>query len=168
METYSHKSVLTFLFIVLQVSIFAQIKFQDLTIEKAIEKAKTEKKQVFFYFSSDQCSFCKIMESQVFTDPALGKLINENYIAVRSADNIKAWRLEQYEYQIKIYPTIIFMDYEKGEVVRLEGKKSLEIVKKASEDVLVRIYDSGDKTDPNNDKDTNLVIRKGALIKNEE
>lgn len=166
METSSHKSILTFLFIVLQVSIFAQIKFQDLTIEKAIEKAKTEKKQVFIYFSSNQCSFCKIMESQVFADPILGNLINENYIAVRSAASSIEGRMEQYEYQIKMYPTIIYLDGDKGEVARLEGKKSLDIVKKASEEVLQQIYSLSDKKDPDQNQDS--TIRKGALIKNEE
>ena len=43
------------------VSVFAQTNFQELTLEKALEKAKSEHKKVFMYCYTSWCVPCKMM-----------------------------------------------------------------------------------------------------------
>lgn len=146
----------------------AEMKFQALTVEQALEAGKKENKMVFVYFSSNQCPSCRIMESQVFIDQTLADFVNKNYITIRSsASNIEG-RMEQYQYQINMYPTIIYFDPTKGELMRLEGKKSLEIVKKASIDVLKGVFTLGDKKESIPSRDTTLIKVKGSIVKPEE
>jgi thioredoxin-related protein len=51
---------------------------------KELEAAMNEKpKPVFINFYTDWCVYCKKMDRQVFTNPAVIELINQNYYAVR-------------------------------------------------------------------------------------
>jgi thioredoxin-related protein len=146
----------------------AQVKFQDFSVEKALEKGKQENKMVLVYFSSNQCPGCKIMESQVFTSPVLADLLSTNFVTIRSSASSNEGRMEQYLYQVRVYPSLIYFDPSKGEVMRLEGKKSLNFVLQASNDALTGIFEMGDKIDPVKESDTTLIISKGELIKKED
>lgn len=120
------KSIFFLITLVICNKSFSGILFQDLTIEKAIEKAKIENKKVFVDFYSTQCPPCAYMEKNVFSDQQLGDLVNAEYIAVRSnAGNIEG-KIEKAKYNVSFYPTILIIDPDQGEIGRILGKKEVE------------------------------------------
>ena len=54
-----------------------------ISIEEAISKEKKAKKGFFIDVYTDWCGWCKVMDKQTFSDPAVIKYINENYYAVK-------------------------------------------------------------------------------------
>ena len=66
------------------------------------------------------------MEKNVFSDKQLGDLVNAEYIAVRSnAGNIEG-KIEKAKYNVSLYPTILIIDPDQGEIGRILGKKEVE------------------------------------------
>jgi thioredoxin-related protein len=141
----------------------AQVKFQEFSVEKALLKGKKENKMVIVYFSSNQCPGCKIMENHVFSNYSLGDLVNENFIVVRSSASSNEGRMEQYLYNIKMYPTQIYFKSDGNELIRLEGKNTLETVRSTVENALSGKYEQSDKKDKEEKEE--LIIHKGEIIK---
>src|SRR5688572_27861029 len=54
-----------------------------MTFEEAVEKSKTEKRKIFIDVYTDWCGWCKVMDKQTFAVPAVAKLLNEKYYAVK-------------------------------------------------------------------------------------
>lgn len=54
------KFVLLFIYVFLMLPVFAQTNFQELSLEKALEKAKGEGKMVFIDCYTSWCGPCKI------------------------------------------------------------------------------------------------------------
>ena len=54
-----------------------------MTFEQAIEKSKTEKRKIFIDVYTDWCGWCKVMDKNTFTDPAVAKLLNEKFYPVK-------------------------------------------------------------------------------------
>jgi thioredoxin-related protein len=54
-----------------------------MTFEQAVEKNKTEKRKIFVDVYTDWCGWCKVMDKNTFTDPAIAKLLNEKYYPVK-------------------------------------------------------------------------------------
>ena len=53
------------------------------TWEEAYELNQTAPKKVFIDLYTDWCGWCKKMDKETFTDPAVVKFINENFYAVK-------------------------------------------------------------------------------------
>ncbi len=53
------------------------------TFEEAVELNKTEHRKIFIDVYTDWCGWCKKMEATTFTHPAIAKILNEDYYAVR-------------------------------------------------------------------------------------
>lgn len=97
--------------------------------DKALAKAKTEKKQVLLDFTgSDWCGWCIKLNQEVFSKPAFKKYAQDNLILVE-VDFPRAKQLPknvqeqnaklQNEFKIEGYPTII--------VLSADGKKVGEL-----------------------------------------
>jgi thioredoxin-related protein len=54
-----------------------------LTIDEAMEKAKTEKKKIFIDVFTDWCGWCKVMDRETFSDPEVAKMLNEQFYPVK-------------------------------------------------------------------------------------
>jgi thioredoxin-related protein len=54
-----------------------------LTFEQAVEKVKSEKKMLFIDVYTDWCGWCKVMDKNTFSDPAVARLLNERFHAVK-------------------------------------------------------------------------------------
>lgn len=54
-----------------------------MTWEEAIEKSKTEKRQIFVDVYTDWCGWCKKMEATTFKDPVVANYINKNFYPVK-------------------------------------------------------------------------------------
>lgn len=107
------------LFTLLSISHFSYVyafDFLDITIEKAIEKAKIENKNILLYFTADWCGPCKYMEKNVFNNDSVKTYIQENFIAIKI--NESTWRGEKITNKYKIYgfPTFIILDKQGVEI----------------------------------------------------
>jgi len=54
-----------------------------MSFDEAVEKSKTEKRKIFIDVYTDWCGWCKVMDKNTFSDPAIAKLLNEKYYPVK-------------------------------------------------------------------------------------
>jgi thioredoxin-related protein len=54
-----------------------------MTLEQAIEKSKTEKRKIIIDVYTDWCGWCKVMDKNTFSEPAVAKLLNDKFYAVK-------------------------------------------------------------------------------------
>jgi thioredoxin len=98
--------------------------FQTLTYEKALEKAKSEKKLVMIDFYADWCGPCKLMDRDTFSKEDVTKFLKEKTIAVK-IDVDKNKDLAK-QYKINAIPCLVFIDAEGKEVERILGFRPAE------------------------------------------
>jgi thioredoxin-related protein len=80
------KKYLLFTFLLAATGIFAQshdgpVKW--MTFEEAVEKSKTEKRQIFIDVYTDWCGWCKVMDKNTFSEPKVAKILNEKFYPVK-------------------------------------------------------------------------------------
>lgn len=104
------KFFLLFGLLILTSMLFSQkIVFESATYEDVLAKAKSQNKPIMIDFSADWCVPCQVMESEVFTNPQLSRVINENFIALQvDVSQFTGMDIAE-EYGVSIYPTIIFL-----------------------------------------------------------
>ena len=66
-----------------KISLAQETKVKWYSFEEAIELNKTEHRKIFIDVYTDWCGWCKKMEATTFTHPAIAKILNEDYYAVR-------------------------------------------------------------------------------------
>jgi thioredoxin-related protein len=54
-----------------------------MTFEEAIQKNKTEKRNIFIDVYTDWCGWCKVMDKNTFNEPEVAKLLNEKFYPVK-------------------------------------------------------------------------------------
>jgi thioredoxin-related protein len=80
------KQSLFVLFLVAAISVFAQTHdgpVKWMTFEQALEKSKTEKRQIFIDVYTDWCGWCKVMDKKTFSEPLVAKILNEKFYPVK-------------------------------------------------------------------------------------
>lgn len=87
------------------------------TWAEAIEKAKSEKKQIFLDLYATWCGPCKSMKRKSFTDAEVGKYFNENYVNVELDAEIGDGLMLARTYKLTAYPSLYIIDTS-GIVVR--------------------------------------------------
>ena len=114
--------------------------FYDLTIEEALEKAKTEDKYVLVDFYTSSCAPCKKMEKEVFSNLECGEYVNKHFIPIMidSDDDGKGAEIAK-EYQVFIYPTYMILSpsgFKEGEIIGAEYdiNKFLDMLKEIIHD----------------------------------
>ena len=114
---------------------------QWLTIEQALEKAKTTKRPIFIDVYTTWCGWCKVMDKNTFSDPLVAKLLNEHFYPVKFDGEQKAdvaFNGTTYKYvsdgsrgyhelaaallsnQLS-YPTVVFLDENFNLLLPLQG-----------------------------------------------
>ena len=90
---------------------FAQVNFEDSSIEEALVKAEHEHKKVFIEVYTSWCYPCKLMNKEVFSDPALGKQLDEAYVSLKIDNEKSPYRkeLSRFSY-VQGYPTMLIVD----------------------------------------------------------
>jgi len=98
--------------------------FQKLNYDKAIEKAKSDKKIVMIDFYADWCSPCKQLDKDTFSEQKVQKFLTDKTVAIKinTDDNAKLVK----EYKITGIPCIVFLNGEGKEVGRLVGFRPAE------------------------------------------
>lgn len=112
-----------------------------LTFEQAVERSKTEKRLVFIDVYTDWCGWCKVMDKNTFSEPAVAKILNEKFYPVKfnaeQREDIKfdgkVFRFQAYgnggthELAAALlnnklsYPTVVFLDENFGMIQPLPG-----------------------------------------------
>ena len=98
------------------------IDFMDTDyVAEAIERAEAEGKLVFVDVYTTWCLPCRLMDEEVFTDPALGRYFNEHFVSLKvdaergNGGNVAAL------YEVTAYPTLLFLDTRGRVVARKQG-----------------------------------------------
>ena len=127
------KFVLFFTGMLVMVSVFAQTNFQELTLEKALEKAKGENKKVFVDCYTSWCGPCKMMAEKVLPLKEVGEYMNERFVCIKvDMEKGEGPDLAQ-KYKVTAYPTFLVLQ-EDGSLMQrvvggtLDGKEFIQKV----------------------------------------
>ncbi len=86
------------------------------SLSSILDRAEKEKKPVFVDFYTTWCTPCKMMDKDVFTDGALAKYYNDNFISYKVDCEKGNGKNLAMIYKVGNYPTLLFLDH-KGEVL---------------------------------------------------
>ena len=134
-----------------------------LTFEQAIEKNKTEKREIFIDVFTDWCGWCKVMDKSTFSEPLVAKLLNEKFYPVKfNAEqtedvvfNGTTFKFVPYgnkgTHQLAMallnnqlsYPTVVFLDQDYTSSVRIPGYRKPEEFHKYLSFFGDRLYKNG-------------------------
>ncbi len=93
------------------------INFEQLGIEKAMEKSVSENKLLFIDCYTTWCGPCRLMSRDVFPNDTVGAFFNENFVNIKvDMDSQEGVELGK-KYNVTGYPTLLFVDPRNGEVV---------------------------------------------------
>lgn len=101
------------------ISYASEITFRNLTVNEALQEAKSNQKFVFIDLYAEWCRPCKWMEKEVFSADTVADFFNEHFISVRiDAEN------EQLDFvnlmKVEAYPTMLFYEPKGRQVLRVE------------------------------------------------
>lgn len=122
------------------------------TWEQAAELQKKEKRKVFVDVYTGWCGWCKRMDATTFNNPAVAKILNQNYYAVKLDAEQKADILFQdhvFKYQKTgnagynelatslldnkmSFPTVVFLDEDYKMIQTLPGYQETDFFKKVA------------------------------------
>ena len=102
-------------FFMLQMGAFAQTNFEELTLAKALEKAKVENKLVFIDTYTSWCMPCKYMANTIFSKPEMGAYLNPRFVCVKYNTEEGEGAEIMKRYEISAFPTFLILNTE-GEV----------------------------------------------------
>ncbi len=120
----------------------------ETSIARAMEKAKLEKKPILIDLYADWCTYCKVLEKEIFPDPELSKLL-EGFITVR-LDGEEFPNLRQ-KYGIEGYPTILFIDGQSNYLNKITGLATKPMIIKMAKKVLA---------EPDIESSMNAILKK--------
>jgi len=88
---------------------------------EALSKAQNEHKPIMIDFYADWCVPCKRLDSDTYSDEALGAFLNDNFVSLKS--NVDKSNLGK-NYGITAIPTIVFVSPEGTEIGRRVGYRT--------------------------------------------
>lgn len=98
-----------------------EIYFETGTFSEILSKAKSENKNVMIDFFTDWCKWCVELDKVVYTDNEVSEYANTNQINWKiDAEKGEGPELAK-KYNIKGYPTIVFVDPDGKEIDRIVG-----------------------------------------------
>jgi thioredoxin-related protein len=123
MKPYFTTFFLLFLF-VLPFSAYAQdsIRFDESGLESVMQRAKVEKKPIFYMAYADWCPHCKNIKATTLKDPEVVSFMNANYVF--AGLNFEKPGSEDFKtkYNVKTFPTFLVLDENGQELARFTGE----------------------------------------------
>lgn len=116
------------------------IQWQSSILE-SIEKAKKENKPIFVELYADWCNYCKTLETEIFPKASVTRALNQ-YITVRL--NGEEYPNFMARYQVRGFPTLLFLDKHGNFLHKLSGLPSEEFIVRDAN----RIYQNSDLEKP--------------------
>ncbi|WP_229128251.1 MULTISPECIES: thioredoxin family protein [Butyricimonas] len=106
------------------IPVFAQTNFQNLSLEKALEKASDENKLVFVDCYTSWCGPCKIMAKEVLPLKEVGDFLNERFVCVKyDMEQGKGPEIAK-KYNVEAYPTFLLLNVDGSLVNTIVGMTS--------------------------------------------
>ena len=106
------KLLSVFVGLLCSVAVFAQTNFQELSLEEACKKAKTENKPIFLDCYTSWCGPCKMMHSIL---DELKERLGDKVRILKIDVDVPANRQSVYAYQIQSVPTLML--FKKGRML---------------------------------------------------
>lgn len=88
------------------------IKFETLSFDEAIQKAKKENKLIFLDAYAAWCGPCKMMDRTTFKDEKVGDVFNKNFINIKIDMEKGEGPTVAKKYQVRAYPTMMLINAE--------------------------------------------------------
>ena len=96
-------------------------KFQELTLQEALDKAAAEGKKVFINCHTENCGPCRMMEKNIFPRKECGDYFNANFVCI-SMDLEKGEGVSiRDKYGIQIYPTYLILNPDGTDICQVMG-----------------------------------------------
>ncbi len=105
---------------------FNGIEFFAGTWSETLDKAKKENKLVFLDCYASWCGPCKIMAATTFKDPKVGEYFNETFVNAKIDMEKGEGVTLKNKYNIKAYPTLLFIDGDGNVIHRVLGSMKTE------------------------------------------
>jgi len=96
------------------------------TLTEVIERAEKQNKLVFLDMTADWCAPCKLMDENVYTYQPLYNLINKNFVSYKLDIEKDNGPNIAFLYQVKILPTLLFLDTKGRVLVKNEGSVDIK------------------------------------------
>jgi len=108
-------------------SVSSGIKFDHMSVDKALKQAKSSGKLVFIDVHTTWCGPCKEMARTTFQSDEVGKVFNKKFVNLKiDAENDEDGERVSRTYGVNTYPTLLFINAEGKLVKKLVGKQSEE------------------------------------------
>jgi thiol-disulfide isomerase/thioredoxin len=105
---------------------FGQMKFAHGDWDDVLARAKSQDKIIFVDAYAEWCGPCKMMAKNVFTDEAVGEFYNDKFLNVKiDMEKGEGPGLAQ-RYEVRAYPTFLFVDGDGNLVHRGIGSQPAE------------------------------------------
>lgn len=102
-----------------------QVNFLEVTnlqeMEEARKKASDQQLMMFVDVYATWCGPCKIMDSQVYTDPGVAEYMNANFVSVRMDGETDYGRKYAAEQQLEGYPSMFIFSRDGEPVSKIVG-----------------------------------------------
>lgn len=90
-----------------------------LSYDAAKKKNESDAQKYFIFFSSQNCGYCRLLETKTFSNPDVSAYINENYIPVRV--DVDKQRELAVRYRIQGVPDLRFLSKDGAVIGRWIG-----------------------------------------------
>jgi len=97
------------------------VKFDNLQLSEAFQKAKKENKKIFVDFYAIWCGPCKRMDMEVFPLGMVGDVFKNNLVAIKVDGESAIGKELVKKYKVDAYPTYLLLDTAGKEMKRLVG-----------------------------------------------
>ncbi len=94
------------------------------SLDPILEQAKQSNKLVFIDFYATWCTPCKVMDKEVFTNKSTADFLNKNFVCYKVDGEKGNGNTLKLLYNIKAYPTLLFLDQNGNILTRNEGSMS--------------------------------------------
>ncbi|MCA8995822.1 MAG: thioredoxin family protein [Planctomycetaceae bacterium] len=91
-------------------------------VETGSQNSRETQQPVLLYFTTDYCTYCRKLERDVWSSPAVSQQISENFIPVKV--NASRDRFAAQKHGIRAYPTIVIVSPDGKELGRYVGYTS--------------------------------------------
>lgn len=142
-------------FCMLQAGAFAQTNFEELTLEKALEKAKVGNKLVFVDTYTSWCMPCKYMANTIFPQKEMGDFLNSRFVCVKYNTEEGEGSEIMKRYGISAFPTFLILtpDGEVRHKIVGGSETTADFIKRVAEGLdedtalgtLTRKYEAGER-----------------------